>query len=45
MVPATMIHLTVRPERVTTQRHMKVHDRRSTLTEKHAGSPIRNSYS
>ena len=32
MVPATMIHLTVRPGRVTTQRHFELPKRGRTLT-------------
>src|SRR6516165_5603754 len=32
VAPATMIHLTVRPGRVTTQRHMELPNRRRTFT-------------
>ncbi len=43
MVPATMIHLTVRPGRVTTQGHMDQPQLAGRHHARHAGSPTRRS--
>jgi hypothetical protein len=41
-VPAMMIQLTVRPDRVTTQRHMELPRPAQHSRRKHAGSPNRS---